>query len=319
MNKNVGFIFAVFVALAVAYAFSTRQGPSMPATEITPNNTLLLDTQWAGQRLVAVGERGYIFVSDNEGAVWRQVPSGVESTLNAVAFADLVGIAVGHDATILRTKDGGLNWEKVFTAPDQLRPLLDVAFVSPQHVLAVGAYGAFFESTDGGLSWSERQIIDGDRHFNALARLADGTLMIVGEAGTLLRSNDDGAKWEILKPAYSGSYFGIQPLEQGGVLVYGMRGKVLRSDDRGDNWQMLSSEGAASLFGSAITNDGSVLLVGQNGTVLRSRDGGLSFKHLPVQGSRLWIAVVAAPASGEAMIFGEGAFARINSAEREKQ
>ncbi|OMG52492.1 hypothetical protein BJN45_14440 [Azonexus hydrophilus] len=319
MNKSIGLIFAIFVALAVSYAFSARHGAPLPATEITVNNALLLDTQRAGQRLVAVGERGYIFVSDNEGAAWRRVPSGIESTLNAVAFADLLGIAVGHDAAILRSEDGGLTWKAVFSAPDQLRPLLDVTFVSPQHVLAVGAYGAFFESTDGGLNWNERQIVDGDRHFNALARLADGTLMIAGEAGTLLRSNDGGANWEVLPPAYAGSYFGIQPLAQGGVLVYGMRGTVLRSDDRGDSWQTLASEGAGSLFGSTMTTDGSVVLVGQNGTVLGSRDGGTSFKRLPVQGSRLWMAAVAAPVAGEAMIFGEGAFARIDAAEGEKQ
>ncbi len=318
MNKSIGLIFAVFVALAVSYAFSARHGQSLPATEITLNNALLLDMQRAGQRLVAVGERGYIFVSENEGAAWRRVQSGIESTLNAVAFSDLVGIAVGHDAAILRSEDGGLTWKAVFSAPDQLRPLLDVAFVSPQHVLAVGAYGAFFESADGGLNWTERQIVDGDRHFNAVARLADGTLMIAGEAGTLLRSSDVGANWEVLPPVYAGSYFGIQPLAQG-VLVYGMRGTVLRSDDRGDNWQTLASEGAGSLFGSTMTTDGSILLVGQNGSVLGSRDGGASFKRLPVRGSRLWMAAVAAPVAGEAMIFGEGAFARIDAAEGEKQ
>ena len=120
MNKSIGLIFAVFVALAVSYAFSPRKGPPMPATEISLNNALLLDTQRASQRLVAVGERGYIFVSDDDGAVWRRVPSGVESTLTAVAFADKLGVAVGHDAAIVRSEDGGLSWKAVFSAPERL-------------------------------------------------------------------------------------------------------------------------------------------------------------------------------------------------------
>jgi photosystem II stability/assembly factor-like uncharacterized protein len=314
MNKSIGLIFTVFVALAVSYAFSPRKGPPMPATEISLKNTLMLDTQRAGQRLVAVGERGYIFVSENDGADWRRVPSGVESTLTAVAFSDRLGVAVGHDASIVRSQDGGLTWQAVFSAPDQLRPLLDVAFLTPQHVLAVGAYGACFESTDGGLTWNERQIVDGDRHYNALARLADGTLMIAGEAGTLLRSGDGGANWQVLPPTYNGSYFGIQPLAQGGVLVYGMRGTVLRSDDRGDHWKTVTSDGAGSLFGSTATANGSILLVGQNGTVLGSRDGGLSFTRLPVQGSPLWTAAVPARAAGEAMLVGDGTFTRIDAA-----
>ena len=320
MNKSIGLIFAVFVALSVGYAFSARKGPPLPATEISLNNALLLDAQRAGARLVAVGERGYIFASDDEGSSWQLVASGVSATLTGVAFADeRLGIAVGHDATILRSEDGGRSWQQVFSAPDQLRPLLDVAFIDAARVVAVGAYGAYFESFDGGRTWAERQIVDGDRHYNAVARLADGTLMIAGEAGTLLRSADQGGNWETLPPAYAGSYFGILPLVRGGVLVYGMRGTLLRSDDRGDSWQTVPGGGAGSLFGGGLTVDGGIVLVGQNGLVLGSRDGAASFVRLPVAGSRLWTAAAALPVAGEAMIFGEGAFERVKLASGEKQ
>jgi photosystem II stability/assembly factor-like uncharacterized protein len=320
MNKSIGLLFAVFVALSVSYAFSARQGPPLPATEITINNALLLDAQRAGGRLLAVGERGYIFASDDEAASWQLMPSGVSSTLTALAFVDeRLGLAVGHDATILRSADGGRNWQLVFSAPDQLRPLLDVAFIDATRAVAVGAYGAYFESQDGGLNWSERQIVDGDRHYNAIARLADGTLLIAGEAGTLLRSVDEGSNWETLPPAYAGSYFGIQPLAQGGVLVFGMRGTLLRSDDRGDTWQTVPGGGDSSLFGGTSTTDGQIVLVGQNGLVLASRDGGASFVRQPVAGSTLWTAASALSQAGAAMIFGEGAFTRVAVDAGEKQ
>ena len=213
MNRVIGLLFTLFVALAASFAFSARTGPPQPATVVNISNALLLDAKRAGQRLVAVGERGYVFVSDDNAASWRHIPSGSEATLTAVDFADArIGLAVGHDPLILRSDDGGLSWKKAFSAPDQLRPLLDVAFVSPTRAFAIGAYGAFFESTDAGLTWIERQIFEGDRHLNSLARLPDGTLLIAGEAGTLLRSLDGGAQWEALRSPYTGSYFGAQAL-----------------------------------------------------------------------------------------------------------
>lgn len=312
MNRVIGLLFTVFVALAAAFAFSARQGPPLPASVVNISNALLLDAKRAGQRLVTVGERGTIFVSDDQAASWRLIPSGSEATLTALDFFDdKVGLAVGHDALILRTEDGGLSWQTVFSAPDQLRPLLDVAFVAPGRAFAIGAYGAFLESSDGGVRWSERQIMAGDRHLNSLTRLSDGTLLIGGEAGTLLRSVDGGARWEPLSSPYAGSYFGLQSLAQGGVLAFGMRGKAFRSEDRGSSWQEINALGGGSLFGGQVLDDKKLVLVGQNGVVSLSGDQGRSFSRLPAQGGRALSAAVFLPVSGEVLVFGEGGFSRV--------
>lgn len=314
MHKVIGPLFTVFVLLAAVFAFSARKGPPMPATEVAIGNALLLDAQRAGKRLVSVGERGYIFVSDDQGSHWRRVPSGTEATLTALAFADdRVGLAVGHDALILRTEDGGLTWKKVFSAQEQMRPLLKVAFVGPGKAFALGAYGAFLESSDGGLNWTERQVMEGDRHLNAVARLDDGTLLMAGEAGTLLRSSDGGMAWQKIASPYAGSYFGLLPVAKGGALAFGMRGKIFRSDDAGISWQEVNTDNEASLFGGWVMDDQSLLLVGQNGTALLSRDHGRSFVRVPAKGNRLLSAVLPAFPGGDFFVFGEGGFARIGA------
>ncbi|MDP1653892.1 MAG: YCF48-related protein [Rhodocyclaceae bacterium] len=311
MNRVIGLLFAVFVALAASFAFSARKLPPLPTTETHIRNALLLDAQRTGQRLVAVGEHGYIFVSDNEGGIWRQVPTATDATLTSVAFADVqLGLAVGHDATILRSTDGGSSWQEVFRDPRQLRPLLRVMFADRQRAIAVGAYGAFFESMDGGVTWAERQITEGDRHFNALTRLADGTLLLAGEAGALLRSGDGGTQWEKLASPYSGSYFGLLPLTQGSVLAFGMRGNIFRSEDRGTSWQAVVADNGNALFGGLAQHGhagGLVVLVGQNGTVLASRDDGRTFKRVATQASRALTAVVRPQGDEEAiLVFGDG-------------
>src|SRR5687768_9473515 len=67
-----------------------NDGANRPA-EIEPlaEGSLLLDLAFAGQRLVAVGERGHVMLSDDHGATWRQaksVPTRV--LLTAVFFVD---------------------------------------------------------------------------------------------------------------------------------------------------------------------------------------------------------------------------------------
>jgi photosystem II stability/assembly factor-like uncharacterized protein len=320
MNKSIGWVFTLFVALAVSYAFSARHGPVMPPTENRIENALILDAQRAGARLVAVGERGYIFLSDDEGASWRPAVSGTQSTLTAVAFINArLGVAVGHDAVILRTEDGGQSWKQVFEAADQQRPLLDVSFITPEHLVAVGAYAAYFESHDGGQSWEERQVSEEDRHFNALARLGDGSLLLAGEAGTLMRSRDAGLNWEMLSSPYGGSFFGIQPMPSGPVLIYGMRGTVLRSEDSGDNWQQLDSQGAGSLFASVLFNETDLALLGQSGVLLFSRDAGLSFQRLPLQRTSMLTAGLALTKPDQMLVLGDAGVSPVGLPAGEKQ
>src|SRR5262252_9857063 len=59
-----------------------------------------------GNRLVAVGQRGVVLVSNDAGATWKQSPVPVASDLTSVFFVDEEhGWAVGHDGVILRSGD----------------------------------------------------------------------------------------------------------------------------------------------------------------------------------------------------------------------
>ena len=69
------------------------------------------DLATAGQSVVAVGERGIILMSV-DGKAWKQSASPVDVLLNAVFFLDSQhGWAVGHDAAIIATEDGGKTWK----------------------------------------------------------------------------------------------------------------------------------------------------------------------------------------------------------------
>lgn len=315
---------AVCMALlsAVGLAAEVEQSVIAPLAD----QSLLLDAALAGQRVVVVGERGHVLLSDDGGESWRQVQVPTRATLNGVRFVnDQLGFAVGHDAVILRTQDGGESWERVFAAPDEERPLFDVWFRDEQHGFAVGAYSLFLTSADGGSTWTLDELVvveeeeegeegeEGDSwddelivdyHLHHIARSQGGLLYIAAEAGSLYRSKDDGATWGQVFPPYEGSYFASLPLSGDSLLIMGLRGHLLRSDDAGDTWREIETGTQAMLNDAVRLPDGTIVVVGLDGAILTSEDGGETFQLHP-QEDRLGISSVVST-GGRLVVAGEG-------------
>ncbi len=273
--------------------------------------SLTLDVAVAGERLVAVGDRGHILVSDDSGGSWRQVQVPTRAMLTGVFFADAErGWAVGHDGVILRSQDGGESWEVMRWAPEEETPLLDVWFHDPEHGIAVGAYGLFLATSDGGTTWDERSISEDDSHLNRIAAWADTRLYLAAERGMIHRSDDGGATWVMLPSPYDGSFFGALALDEDSVLVFGLRGHMYRSDNGGESWSKLETGTIAMLTDGIALADGRALVVGLGGTVLLSSDGGRSFES-EAQPNRLGIASVVQAPDGGVVVVGEGGVRRL--------
>lgn len=287
---------------------------SGPLTKQTMTRLLLTDSARIGNRIVAVGDRGYIVYSDSNGETWEraETPANVP-LLNSVFFVDAKnGWAVGHDSVILKSTNEGKTWTQAFSAPNDQRPLMDILFTDANTGFAVGAYGLYYETTDAGKTWTARKLIeppkkaaapppkkgkdaksdldlddggkggDEDRHLNAIVKVGDNRLFIVGEAGMLLKSDDGGKNWSKMTAPYKGSYFGAIQAQDGAVVLYGLRGRIFRSTDASmKDWKAVENKSVASLMGSTRLPDGSIVLSGLAGTVLISRDNGQTFAQLP--------------------------------------
>jgi len=271
--------------------------------------SLLVDAARADGRLVAVGEWGHVLLSDDSGGSWRQaesVPTRV--TLTDVIFADARrGWAVGHDAVVIHTRDGGETWELQHQAPEEEQPLLSVWFEDAQHGLAAGAFSLLIETKDGGETWQRRPLTsnpDEDYHLNAIFRGPGNALFIAAEFGSIYRSLDSGASWERLHPPYEGSFWGGLTVGEEAFLVFGMRGHVFRSEDLGESWQELDSGTDQSIQSAIVRADGTVVLVGLGGAVLTSSDGGRTFSAA-IEPDRRGIAAAAEGVNGTLLLFGE--------------
>ncbi|MFS1287140.1 MULTISPECIES: WD40/YVTN/BNR-like repeat-containing protein [Pseudomonas] len=303
------------LALPVRAAADTADAAVYSIESPKAAKNLMLDVVHAGKRLVAVGDRGHILYSDDQGATWNQAKVPSRQLLTAVYFVDEQhGWAVGHDAQILASQDGGATWTRQFQDLKREAPLLDVWFKDAQTGYAVGAYGAFLETTDGGQHWedaSERLDNEDQYHLNAIAQVKGSGLFIVGEQGSMFRSADDGQTWERLEGPYEGSLFGVigtgQPAT---LLVYGLRGNLYRSTDFGGTWEQVRLEATRGalefgLSGATLLDDGSLVIVGHGGSVIRSTDQGQSFSVFN-RPDRISLSSVSAAGNGNLVLAGQG-------------
>jgi photosystem II stability/assembly factor-like uncharacterized protein len=294
------------------------QRPAVVSQQAT--HSVLLDAALAGTRLVVVGERGIVLLSDDSGATWRQAKVPVSVTLTAVAFVNVkTGWAVGHYGTVLRTDDGGESWkvqldgvraaglavasaqERAKSAPaddpkakallaeaERLvsdgpdKPFLDLYFESETTGFVVGAYNLIFRTEDGGTSWIPwMDRVDNPKTLHLYAiRPTAGVLYMAGEQGLFLRSTDGGKSFTRVQAPYSGSFFTMSVLPSGAVLAAGLRGNAWVFE--GDAWRKVEPTPPVSFTASALGADQTLYLTHFAGQVLASRDGARSFQPLPL-------------------------------------
>lgn len=260
----------------------------------------------AGDRIVAVGQRGHIVWSDDAGATWQQADVPASSDLVAVHFpTPLQGWAVGHDGVILHTVDGGKHWQRQRDGrPDNADvPLLDVWFENERDGWAVGAFGTLLETHDAGAHWESVQAASDNpkkMHLYAVRGIA-GALWIAGEQGTLLRLDRASGRYAAVPIPYQGTLFGVNGNARA-VIVHGLRGNVLRSTDSGASWQAVPTQLQVGITASAVDAQGHVLLASQAGHLLASSDDGATFA--PVKLDRPVPAAAVLGASGRALVAG---------------
>ncbi len=280
MNKRLGFFAALMPAAALAVGISSEISPQPAEMMPLADESVVLDVTDTGKRLVAVGERGHILVS-LDGETWVQAPTPVRAYLTAVDFADdNNGMAVGHDSTILRTRDGGRSWIVQNFEPvvdpevESDEPFLDVLMLDTRRAWAVGAYGKLYRTDNGGETWEdfEDPIREDAWHFNSITRLNNGDLFLAGESGTLAVSSDNGDSWEAIESPYSSTLFDAAAVGPEGVLIVGLRGNAYyTADPRGGEWSKLETGVEDSLIGAEQLANGEAIMVGINGIILRTR------------------------------------------------
>lgn len=279
----------------------------------------LLAVTRAGRRLIAVGLRGLVIISDDRGHTWRQAAVPAQSDLVSVSFVTPSrGWAVGHEGVILKSEDGGDTWAKQLDGRISLAklaayyqrridagegrlgsflnqvklntqsgpslPYMDVLFEDERSGWVVGPFGMILHTEDAGQTWIPWLDHVENDHFlnlNAIAKIGK-EVYIAGEGGMVYVLDRKAARFVARPTGYKGSFFGIVGTNEA-VVAFGLRGTVFRSADAGGSWTHVATDLGTNLTGGTVIDSKTLALVSDGGLAIQSEDEGRTFRALPTE------------------------------------
>lgn len=207
--------------------------------------------------------------------------------------------AVGEQAKMVESEDGGLTW---ITKNTSTGAFYSVAFPTRQSGWVIGSGGAIFHTNDGGATWGQQGKGVTSEDLSEVAFVEPNVGWIVGGEGIVLHTEDAGNTW---KPEKSGapSYLSfVTFINKQSGWASGSDGAIVHTEDGGATWKKQNSPTVRSLIGMSFPSATSGWVVGRKGTILHTEDGGSTWKT-QASGTRVDMMSVAfvSPQSGWAV------------------
>jgi len=291
--------------LAGAIALGSFSAPTLAVEDVlvTPSviaakaqQNLLLDIAKAGERLVAVGARGHVLFSDDQGESWQQSSVPVSVLLTSVVFPSAGnGWAVGHSGVVLHSSDSGTTWVKQFDGNDANKMIITQSenVVKALQAELESASEEDAEDLEYEIEEAEFALEDSrfDAEIGASKPLLDVLFMdervgfVIGAYGFIFKTVDGGVSWKNLGAKMENpDRFHLNAMTNVGeqvLLIAGEAGVIFRSEDRGETWSAIESPYSGSFFGLTETGEKNVVLAfGLRGNLFRSNDAGLTWKSV---------------------------------------
>jgi photosystem II stability/assembly factor-like uncharacterized protein len=312
-------------ALGIVLLLLTGPLVAAPLAQESPrvNAMTWLDLTRIGDRIVAVGERGNVLYSDDDGETWRLGETPGKAMLTAVCFADRSqGWAVGHDAVVWKTEDGGETWQQQYSDPMNAEDDAGAGkaggapgssgsgsmqdLYSDDGAGGSGADAGGQEQSSGGRGGSMQDLYSDDGSDGAGSD-GGGQRQSSGAGSGSMEDlyNDSGGNGGMAGGAMAPDTSGAPLLDvwcdtQEHVMAVGGFGYMIETSDGGASWNKrtrdLNNPNGWHLYSlrPIPRSDGTLLVAGEQGTLFRSRDHGQSWEKLqaPYAGSYFGVTAV---------------------------
>jgi len=268
-----------------------------------------------------------VWYTGDKGATWAETSAGVYRPFGGGEdISCVVAIGTIHDHRVIvsrGTADLGNPAEiayadvEVFGTTEWVN--VDVGAVNGQyitymfwtdwtHLYAVTNDGYVYKSVDGGATWSA-VLTTAVNQLNDVAALRDGTIWIVGNAGTIYLSKDHAISWDaMLDPSGGDDLTTIALMPDGTIIVGDSTGGLHGAYDNvvsAASWHTLAVQGVTptNIVRVRHADDSNIWIIVDLGgslygtsRVLRSTDGGANFRlwnlNLPTNSGLLALFVV---------------------------
>lgn len=239
-----------------------------------------------------------ITVGTTAQTTWQEIVTPTNKNLNSIDFpTPLVGYIGGDDSLLLKTTDGGLNWNEVnfsgITFFSGGYDFMELDFITAEIGFAtIGPYTGAYKTTDGGLTWNQLST-SGSLCYNHGLYFLDQTYGFVGGSGCFQGENMDkfvsgtASPVTINTPSWGNDIIVDIDFDPNSFMSFGLAvstgGRVLRTTDSGETWDTIPTDlgNEVPLTSVTIVNDTLAYAGYDNGGnsmgLLRSTDAGLTW------------------------------------------
>jgi len=244
----------------------------------------------AGKRIVAVGQLGQVFYSDDSGKSWTQSGVPVSSDLLAVHFpTPQQGWAVGHDGVVLHSTDGGASWIKQFDGRA-------AAQVMESHYMSKNSCSSCHSSPDLPVAATpgegeppslmedlKRLSSQGpDKPFLDVWFENETTGYIVGAFNLIFRTNNGGKSWvplyDLVDNPKRYHLYSIRPIGKD-LYITAEQGTIFKLDAKTNRFAAIKTPYGGTFFGIP-GQPGALVAFGMRGNVFRSPDDGATWQKI---------------------------------------
>lgn len=232
-----------------------------------------------------IGSKGTFVTTGDGGDTWAARGVVASGLIDALACPDEQTCYVASSAGVIKTVDGGVTWNPVYTGPQTGSaiscPTVSVCYEAGAPVLA---------TVDGGNIWTPRSIpVAGASGGNAI-HCSDSTHCVELDSDNDIVSTADGVTWNVTLAATAVTDFDTHVTDFGCVpssalcLAGGTSGLMFRSVDAGETWNEIDHTVTRNGL-DAISCQGKTFCVAVGGstasTALVTTDGGTNWSWRP--------------------------------------
>jgi len=268
------------------YFKSTDAGLTWEQLGYRFTTTSIKDVGFANNEVGYVVGTNFVAKTENGGVRWTVQTSPFSGDINeVVAPSPNVAIAGCDGGNVIRTTNGGTNWELIATGITGTNSdILAIDFVNDNLGMAVGYNGSVARTTDGGATWNIISTISGGNPWDM--DMLDSTHAWVAATGErIFATTDGGFTWtQQLAVGGLGTY-GISFANKDVGVAGGTSGNTYYTTNGGATWSPAVTPPGNTVWGIHIAESpvyGTVAMTAcASGYVYKSTDGGRNWELEP--------------------------------------
>lgn len=242
----------------------------------------------------AAGRNNSILYSTNNGASFQVQPSISGVYLRSIYMInENSGWITGNDGVILRTTNGGINWNTV-SIQNAAGSITKVEFVNSGTGWIFGygylPQGSIWKTTDGGATWIEQIHGSNTEGVKWASAVDPNTCYYITGTITntaIFKTTNGGSNWNQLSYPSPGNLWWIKMVSANTGYVCGDAGRLYRTTD-GSAWNQVSTPTSNNYTTTDWTDINNGVLGAGSGFTARTTNGGQSWSIYNTGGSSVW-------------------------------